>query len=51
MDIKRTYQKPILIKYEKVRNVTTATAALENTSNAADCTLTRCTGEPPALKG
>ncbi len=51
MNIRKKYQKPVLIKYNKVRESTTATVALEGTSNSADCTLTRCTGEPPAIKG
>ncbi|MCK4644310.1 hypothetical protein KAU32_11835 [bacterium] len=51
MTIKKKYIKPVLTKYEKVRDVTTATVALEGTASAADCTLTRCTSEPPAIKG
>ena len=51
MENKKEYRKPILTKYEKVRDITTSTVALEGTSNSADCTLNRCTGEPPALKG
>jgi hypothetical protein len=45
------YSKPILVKYEKVRDVTTASVMAEGTANAADCTLTRCTSDPPTIKG
>ena len=48
---KKQYKKPVLTKYERVREMTTETVALEGTANAAECVLTRCTSEPPALKG
>ena len=51
MRSKKRYEKPVLVRYKKVDKVTEASVALEGTAQPADCTLLRCSGSPPSVKG
>lgn len=45
------YKKPRLFKYKVLEKVTNTSMALEGTVNLSDCTLGRCGGTPPPVKG
>jgi hypothetical protein len=45
------YEKPLLTRYKRINEITGSSLTLEGGTNAASCTLQRCSGAPPPIKG